>query len=222
MSSKASRSTSSAYHHGDLRNALISQGRSELETLGPNELSLRRLAKTVGVSSAASVRHFSDKAEFLAALATDGFRELGGIRRRIVSEGGDLLNIAYRMMNAYVEFADAHKGLFALMVGPRIIDRDAYPELWRAANESFSDFAGAIAAYAEECGWTAESLPFVSHGAWAMEHGLATLILSGRVPRSDMRVDVGPMVHFSITMYLQAIAAGPERLQKLLETTARA
>ena len=114
----------------------------------------------MGVSSAASVRHFSDKAEFLAALATDGFRELGGIRRRIVSEGGDLLNIAYRMMNAYVEFADAHQGLFALM------------------------------ACAEECGWTAESLPFVSHGAWAMEHGLATLILSGRVPRSDVRVDV--------------------------------
>jgi hypothetical protein len=79
----------------------------------------------------------------------------------------------------------------------------------------------AIAAYAEKCGWTAESLPFVSHGAWAMEHGLATLILSSRLPRSDVRVDVGPMVHFSITMYLQAIAAGPERLQRLLETTAR-
>jgi AcrR family transcriptional regulator len=192
MSSESSRANSGAYHHGDLRNALIAQGRSELEALGPNELSLRRLAKAVGVSSAASIRHFSDKAEFLAALATDGFRELGGIRRRIVSEGGDLLNIAYRMMNAYVEFADAHQGLFALM------------------------------ACAEECGWTAESLPFVSHGAWAMEHGLATLILSGRVPRSDVRVDVGPMVHFSITMYLQAIAAGPERLQKLLEATARA
>ncbi|MBP0590838.1 TetR/AcrR family transcriptional regulator [Paraburkholderia sp. LEh10] len=222
MSSEASRATSSAYHHGDLRNALIAQGRYELETFGPNELSLRRLAKAVGVSSAASVRHFSDKAEFLAALAADGFRELAGIRRGIISAGGDSLTVAYRMLNAYVEFADAHKGVFALMVGPRIIDRDAYPELLRVANDSFSDFAGAIAAYAMECGWTAESMPFVSHGAWAMEHGLATLILSSRVPRTDVRVDVGPMVHFSITMYLHAIAAGPERLQTLLEATARA
>jgi AcrR family transcriptional regulator len=222
MSSDASRAPGSAYHHGDLRNALIAQGRSELETLGPNELSLRRLAKMVGVSSAASVRHFSDKAEFLAALAADGFRELAGIRRRIISAGGDSLSIAYRMMNAYVEFADANKGLFALMVGPRLIDRDAYPELSQAGNESFSDFAGAISAYAEECGWTAESLAFVTHGAWAMEHGLATLILSGRVPRSDVPVDVGPMVHFSITMFLQAIAAGPESVKKLLEKTAQA
>jgi AcrR family transcriptional regulator len=174
------------------------------------------------VSSAASIRHFSDKAEFLAALAADGFREIASIRRQIVSAGGDSLTIAYRMMNAYVEFADAHQGLFALMAGPRTIDRDAYPELSQAGNESFSYFSGAIAAYAEECGWTAESLPFVAHGAWAMEHGLATLILSGRVPRSDVRVDVRPMIHFSITMFLQAIAAGPERFQKLLEATARA
>jgi len=222
MSSEASRAASNAYHHGDLRNALISQGRSELETLGPNELSLRRLAKAVGVSSAASVRHFSDKAEFLAALAADGFRELASIRRRIISTGGDSLTIAYRMMNAYVQFADAHKGVFALMVGPRIIDRDAYPELTQAANAGFADFAGAIATYAMECGWTAESLPFVSHGAWAMEHGLATLILGSRVPRSDVPVGVGPMVHFSITMFLQAIATGPASLQKLLEATARA
>jgi AcrR family transcriptional regulator len=222
MSSDASRANSNGYHHGDLRNALIAQGRSELESLGPNELSLRRLAKTVGVSSAASVRHFSDKAEFLAALAADGVRELVGIRRRIVDAGGDSLTIAYRMMSAYVEFADAHKGLFALMVGPRIIDRDAHTELSQAGNESFSYFAEAISAYAEECGWTAQSLPFVTHGAWAMEHGLATLILSGRVPRSDVRVEVSPMVHFSITMFLQAIAAGPERLQKLLQATARA
>jgi AcrR family transcriptional regulator len=222
MSSEASRANSNGYHHGDLRNALIAQGRSELEAFGPNELSLRRLAKTVGVSSAASSRHFSDKAEFLSALAADGFRELVGIRRRIVDAGGDSLTIAYRMMSAYVEFADAHKGVFALMVGPRIIDRDAYPELSQAGNESCSYFAGAIAAYAQECGWTGESLPFVTHGAWAMEHGLATLILSGRVPRSDVRVEVIPMVHFSITMFLQAIAAGPESLQKLLEATARA
>jgi AcrR family transcriptional regulator len=221
MPSDVSRAPSSTYHHGNLRNALIAQGRLELEKFGPNELSLRGLAKAVGVSSAASARHFSDKAVFLAAIAADGFRELADIRHRIASEGGDALTIAYRMMNAYVEFAGAHTGLFALMVGPRVIDREGYAELLQASTESFSRFAGSIAAYAEECGWPKASLPFVTHGAWAMEHGLATLILSGRVPRSDMPVDVRAMAHFSITMFLQAIAAGPDCLQKLLEATAR-
>jgi AcrR family transcriptional regulator len=221
MSSDASRSQGSAYHHGDLRNALIAQGRIELERLGPSELSLRGLAKAVGVSSAARARHFTDKAEFLAAIAADGFQELAGIRRRIASEGGDPLSVAYRMMNAYVEFAEEHTGLFALMAGFRILDREGYPELLQASTDSYSCFAGAIAAYAEECGWTVESLPFVTHAAWAMEHGVATLILSGRVPSPYMRVDLRPMVHFSITMFLQAIAAGPDRLQKLLEATAQ-
>jgi AcrR family transcriptional regulator len=220
MTSEAPRPFSGNYHHGNLRHALIAQGRLELEKMGPQELSLRNLARAVGVSEAAPSRHFAGKAGLLAAIAADGFRELAGIRFRIANSGDDTLTVAYRMMDAYVDFAQAHKGLFNLMVGPRIVARDVYPELSERSAESFRAFARAVEEHATECGWSKGALPFVVHGAWAMEHGLATLILSERVPRSEMPVAISPMVHFSINMFLHAIAAGPKRLEVLLNETA--
>lgn len=220
MTSEVPRPPNGGYHHGNLRNALIAQGRLELEKMGPQELSLRNLARAVGVSEAAPSRHFAGKAGLLAAIAADGFMELASIRFRIAHSGDDALTVVYRMMDSYVDFARAHKGLFNLMVGPRIVARDAYPELSERSAESFTAFARAVEQYAKECGWKKESLPFVVHAAWAMEHGLATLILSERVPRTEMPIAIGPMVHFSINMFLHAIAAGPKHLEALLNATA--
>jgi len=222
MTSEAPRPSNGSYHHGNLRHALIAQGRLELEKMGPQELSLRNLARAVGVSEAAPSRHFAGKAGLLAAIAADGFGELACIRARITNSGDDALTVAYRMMDAYVDFAREHKGLFNLMVGPRIVARDAYPELSSRSAESFNAFARAVEEYARECGWQKEALPFVVHGAWAMEHGLATLILSERVPRLEMPIAIDSIVHFSISMFLHAVAAGPARLEALLNATSTA
>lgn len=48
-----------AYHHGDLRNALVREGRRSLEENGAGELSLREVARRLGVSVAAPSRHFA-------------------------------------------------------------------------------------------------------------------------------------------------------------------
>jgi hypothetical protein len=58
---KASAVSAAPYHHGNLRNALIAEGRRVLEEVGVRELSLRNLARAVGVSEAAPSRHFPGK-----------------------------------------------------------------------------------------------------------------------------------------------------------------
>jgi hypothetical protein len=60
------------YHHGDLRNALIDAGLAALEVHDASELSLRALARDLGVSANAVYRHFADKNALLAALAAAG------------------------------------------------------------------------------------------------------------------------------------------------------
>src|SRR3989442_7084727 len=65
-----------SYHHGDLRNALIAEGRTLLELKGARDLSLRETARRAGVSIAAPSRHFDGKEALLAAIAASGFREL--------------------------------------------------------------------------------------------------------------------------------------------------
>ena len=59
----------SKFHHGDLRNALIQSGLQILAQESIQALSLRKVAKSAGVSEAAPYRHFKDKEALLAAIA---------------------------------------------------------------------------------------------------------------------------------------------------------
>ncbi|MDB5860827.1 MAG: hypothetical protein JWQ76_4516 [Ramlibacter sp.] len=203
------------YHHGDLRNALIAEGRRLLEEVGARELSLRNVVRAVGVSIAAPSRHFEGKEGLLAAIAADGFTELAAQRRRITASSPDSLARVYRMLDNYVRFAQRRKGLFDLMVGPRILARDAYPQLAAASSESFDLFATAVSEYARGCGWQEKDLNLVVHSAWSTEHGIATLLIADRVPRADRPIDVARMVRFSLSLLLTGIAVGPAAADRI-------
>ncbi|MDQ3996358.1 MAG: TetR/AcrR family transcriptional regulator, partial [Gemmatimonadota bacterium] len=65
-----------AYHHGDLRRALVDAAIPLLRDGGPEALTLRAVARAAGVSQTAPYRHFADRAELVAAVAESGFRRL--------------------------------------------------------------------------------------------------------------------------------------------------
>src|SRR5258708_32844875 len=64
------------YAHGDLRAAVLKAAASKIDRHGFETLSLRELAASIGVAHSAPYRHFADRDALLAALATEGFREL--------------------------------------------------------------------------------------------------------------------------------------------------
>jgi AcrR family transcriptional regulator len=214
MAKKTARATA-AYHHGDLRNALITVGTQVLEDIGPKELSLRHLARMVGVSEAAPSRHFSGKDELLAAIATAGFLSLAEQRKRIAGAGASAQWTLIQMLKSYVKYAQAHPGLFALMTGPRILPADGYPELTQASDHSFDLFATAVRSFAVAHSWPESLLNQVTHAAWAMEHGLATLLLAKRAPRARYEVDVDAMVSLSCSVLLAGLAAGPSAVAQI-------
>lgn len=204
----------STYHHGDLRNELVRVGRLLLEEVGPGVLSLREVARRVGVSIAAPRRHLADKEALLAAIAASGFDELASIRDALSAEfQDDKLRLAREMMQSYVDFAQGHKGLFFLMVGPAIIDRANYPELLASSKRSFDLFANAVTDYAASEKWPTEALQPLVYAAWTVEHGTAMLILGDRIPRPDRPIDVETMVAFSIASFLASVKAGPDNFQ---------
>lgn len=208
---------SNGYHHGDLRNALITEGRRALEEMGVGELSLRHVARSIGVSQAAPARHFEGKEDLLAAIAADGFRELTAIRAKIASVTPDPMTRAFRVMECYVQYAQEHSGLFNLMVGPRILTRQSYPELAEASMESFELFAAAVCDFARVSGWGEKDLNLVVHAAWAIEHGLANLVLGGRVPRPNWPIDLNQMIRFSFGLLLAGIRGGPTAISPVLD-----
>ncbi len=167
------------YHHGDLRTALIDAGLAVLEKADANAVSLRELARSVGVSATAVYRHFPDKKALLAALADAGVARLGDAQR-IASEqaGGGAAGFA-ATGRAYVRFALAEPALFRLAfthgnhAGSPTESSDAASQMLRGYAEQFG-------------GADAERLTLQ---AWAVAHGLAMLMLDGRLPPDDSLID---------------------------------
>jgi AcrR family transcriptional regulator len=78
-----------AYHHGDLRAAVIDAGFALLAEKGLDAFSVAEIARRVGVSTAAPYRHFADRDEIVAAMATQAARELATEMRDAVDAAGD-------------------------------------------------------------------------------------------------------------------------------------
>src|ERR1700759_2357082 len=77
------------YHHGNLRTALLAAAEDTLRERGVQALSLRELAREVGVSHAAPRRHFEARQALLDALAEAGFERLGSELRAAAGAAGD-------------------------------------------------------------------------------------------------------------------------------------
>jgi AcrR family transcriptional regulator len=104
------------YHHGNLRAALLAQAELTVRERGVQELSLRELAREVGVSHGAPRRHFADRQALLDALAEAGFARLGAELRTAVESAGEDFEVRLRATAAaYVRFATRDAALLELM-----------------------------------------------------------------------------------------------------------
>jgi AcrR family transcriptional regulator len=104
----------SAYHHGDLRAALIQEGLRLLEERRGDDVGLREVARAAGVSATAVYRHFPDKAALLRALSSEGLARLAEAQRRAFSGAGGGKAGFLATGRAYVAFALANPALFRL------------------------------------------------------------------------------------------------------------
>src|SRR5688572_18472909 len=132
-----------AYHHGDLRRALLSAAADILSRRGLSDLSLREAAEMAGVSPTAPYRHFSDKEALLAGLAEEGFLLLGARLKEALSSG-DFLERLRAAGRAYLSFALSHPAHYRVMFGGAIGDRRRYEGLSAAARSSFGAIYSAI------------------------------------------------------------------------------
>jgi AcrR family transcriptional regulator len=166
-----SRRQKRSYHHGDLQAALIRTAGKMLEKEGVEALKLREVARRAGVSHNAPYRHFAEREALLAALAAEGFGMLALAQRAAAASGG-----LRAMGEAYVQFALAHPQRFRLMFGGQI-SIAKHARLREVATKTFEGLSGALAASVPEARGAGDS----SIAAWALVHGLAQLLLGGRI-----------------------------------------
>jgi AcrR family transcriptional regulator len=174
--------TKTGYHHGDLRMALIDAGLRMLEEREDADLSLREIARSVGVSATAVYRHFPDKRAMLGALADAGVTMLFDAQKAASDAAGGGAKGFPATGRAYVRFAIAHPGLFRLIFthaelagGPELADNPA-ARLLRTNAQALS-------------GGDDKEARRIIVRAWAVAHGLAMLILDGHLPADDALID---------------------------------
>ncbi len=148
---------------------------------GPDglDLSLRELARTVGVSPTAVYRHFPNKDALLAALAREGLALLGAAQRSAHDAAGGGPAGFVEIGRAYVRFALAHPALFRLVFAHGEPSGDK------------SDPASALLheTTAELCGGDGAAAGRLALQAWSLGHGIAMLMLDKRLPADDALIE---------------------------------
>lgn len=139
------------YHHGNLRQALIVAALATIRDQGAGAVSLRGLARDLGVSHAAPARHFATRDALFAAIAEQGYQQLAACVAAAREPAGDPLAGLHRMARAHLGWARDNPGLYAAMRNPDVT-RHADPALL-ARMRAFA--AGQMAAVqaARATGW---------------------------------------------------------------------
>ena len=186
--------TTRPYHHGDLRRALLERAELALAAGGPGALSLRELAREVGVSHAAPRRHFADKQALLDALAEAGFERLGdNLRAAIDHADADFTSRLSAFGHAYVRFATEHAALLELMFAVK--HRPGATDVVRRAGEGAFAAPMALMAEGQATGnVVAGDRDRIATVALAALHGLAALANSGLLGERPLDETVGEAV----------------------------
>jgi AcrR family transcriptional regulator len=169
------------YHHGDLRAALVEEGLKRLKDGPADGLSLREMARNVGVSATAVYRHFPDKAALLDALSAEGDAQMAVAFEKAMAREKPGLAAFNAMGRAYVHFALKNPSLFRLMMTAdsksSLPDSRGRSMLVKAIEEMSGGRAGQAV------------LDVRMMRAWAIVHGLAMLMLDGLVPADPKMIE---------------------------------
>ncbi len=171
-----------AYHHGDLREALLEQAIASVNAVGSEHLSLRAVAAAVGVSPSAAYHHFADKDELLAAVKARGFDQLDAyisvnINGNFVENPG--VDQVKRLMQAgalaYINFAVDNPHWFSIMFsGVKELQKPPYME---SSMEHLKNV------FTSSRGITIEDHALTEDVLLASVHGIAALVVEGRMDR---------------------------------------
>lgn len=180
----------SAYHHGNLRQALIDEAKTVLDTEGLDAISLRGLARRLDVSHAAPSHHFADRNALLGELAADEFAVVATRLEAALGAGADWSEAGMVLVDLAIEAPDRYRLLFC----SGIIGRST-PD-GRLRDEAFRAFRALFTAVGCEKASRAEDAPFTSDGmfgcleapqlrAWSIVHGAICLYIDADWGRDE-------------------------------------
>jgi AcrR family transcriptional regulator len=174
---------SNHYHHGDLKNALIEAGIDILSKEGVQGLTLRKVARKVGVSHAAPYAHFTDKQALIAAIATEGYTKLYQELAKAAASCPDdpaqrLIEVAW----AYVQFATNKPDHFKVTFSGIVEQEADYPEYVEQSKKSLTLVTELVSDCQQAGLLKSNDIELLAVSIWAAIHGFIFLLLGNQIP----------------------------------------
>ena len=199
-----------SYHHGNLKEELISYACTICERDGYTKLSIRSLAKESNVSQTAPYRHFKTKEEVYAAVAAEGFSKL---YKAVFVESNKLtLKDFIQSSKNYIDFGLQNANTYDLMFGTAVGDFSQYPELVETANKTFESLVLNLSSFLKDK--DEDILAGKSITVWALLHGMVGILRKQSMTEDDAYAkEFGPMsttrrINSDLPTYLEKVLTG--------------
>ncbi len=195
-----------SYHHGNLREALISAALDLIAQKGPAGFTFAEAARHAGVSPAAPYRHFRDRDALMADVARRGFELFAQRLAAAWDEGrpGPLAALE-RMGKAYLAFAREEPAYFSAMfeAGLPIADHRELHETSERALGALRTACEAVVA-ALPAGKRPPAMMMALH-IWALSHGIASLFARGDAARRALPMTPEELLEAATLVYLEGL-----------------
>ena len=209
-SKQGGRSGPRGYHHGNLKEALITAALELIAQKGPAGFTFAEAARWAGVSPAAPYRHFRDREELLADVARRGFDEFEAALARAWDGGRpDPFTAFDRMGKAYLQFAKSEPAYYSAMFEAGI-PPEASPQLREAGERAFAVLRTATEHLVATM--PAANRPPVLMMAlhiWATSHGIASLFGRGDAARRPLPMLPEELLEAAVLIYLRGLGVTP-------------
>ena len=173
--------TTQAYHKGNVREDLIAAAEQILQEEGLAALSVRRVAREIGVVPSAVYNHFKNREALLAAVAADGYHHIEKLVGKLEGNTTEPELLLRQLARGYLQFAAANPNLYRLMFSAEVVAIRIHPELELASDSTFGRLAdwwygpGSFDPQA-----SAVEYPYAL-SIWSLVHGAAMQMIDGLV-----------------------------------------
>jgi AcrR family transcriptional regulator len=174
----------------DLREACIQEALAVIEKSGVEALSMRQVARRIGVSHQAPYKHFPSRDHILAEVISRAYEAFAEYLKKRPQTGEPDEDLG-TMGEAYIEYAKKHPLQYRLMFNTPLPDPKQHPNMMQHSRYAFSLLQEAVGKYhdAKKGAGPHRRTDFDALFIWFALHGMCSLMPSSVLESLDLPKD---------------------------------